>query len=364
MKHTRLGNAVAIAVTAFAIAITGSGSAGAMPAPIESRVCPPDAIALTYSDGLNKLTYQGIELGGLSDIAYDARSHAYVSSVDNNGTDPSRLWFYRNLTSPVVVRPPLILRAPDGKAYDGTTADNEGLAVLPDGDYLVSSETEPSIRIYGRNGLEKTQLRVPTRFHVAPAGQATTNKTLEGLTVTPNGRRIIAAMEGTLSGDVSATGDATYRRFLIYDRNRRGTWKLKKEVGYQVDPGNRISEVQAYDNGKIVVMEAAYSAAAGNTVQLYAVTGLGHAPNVTRVGNLSAQPDDVLSKTLVTNITDCPSLGAPAKETQTNPLLDNYEGMTIRRLADTDLYAVSLISDDNFSPTQTTRLLNLAAVLP
>jgi hypothetical protein len=27
--------------------------------------------------------------------------------------------------------------------------------VLPDGDYLVSSETEPSIRIYGRDGVQK-----------------------------------------------------------------------------------------------------------------------------------------------------------------------------------------------------------------
>jgi Esterase-like activity of phytase/Glycosyl transferase family 2 len=46
----------------------------------------------------------------------------------------------------------------DGTAYDGTNSDNEGLAVLPDGDYLVSSETEPSIRIYGRDGVQKASL--------------------------------------------------------------------------------------------------------------------------------------------------------------------------------------------------------------
>jgi hypothetical protein len=32
-------------------------------------------------------------------------------------------------------------------AYDGTNSDNEGLAVLPDGEYLVSAETERSILV-------------------------------------------------------------------------------------------------------------------------------------------------------------------------------------------------------------------------
>jgi hypothetical protein len=69
-----------------------------------------------------------------------------------------------------------VLRKPDGTAYDGTNPDNEGLAVLPDGDYLVSSETEPSIRIYGRDGVQKASLPIPARFAVTgttPAGQAT-----------------------------------------------------------------------------------------------------------------------------------------------------------------------------------------------
>ena len=141
------------------------------------------------------------------------------------------------------------------------TADNEGLAVLPDGDYLVSSETEPSIRIFGRNGVQKSQLPVPARFRVAPAGQATANATLEGLTISPDGQQIVAAMEGTLSGDISATGDDTYRRLLVYRRGANGSYHLAKQIGYQVEPGNRISEVQSYDRGRLLVMEAAYSPA-------------------------------------------------------------------------------------------------------
>jgi hypothetical protein len=97
-------------------------------------VCPPAALAVNFSDSLDKLVYDGAELGGLSSLAYDPRSAAWVSSVDNHGTDPARLWFFRNLADPTVVRDPLVLRRPDGTPYDGTTSDNEGLAVLPDGD--------------------------------------------------------------------------------------------------------------------------------------------------------------------------------------------------------------------------------------
>jgi hypothetical protein len=88
-------------------------------------------------------------------------------------------------------------------AYDGMNSDNEGLAVLPDGEYLVSSETERSIRIYGRDGAQKASLPIPARFAVTsttPAGQATSNATLEGLTISHAGREIVAAMEGAGSG--------------------------------------------------------------------------------------------------------------------------------------------------------------------
>jgi hypothetical protein len=81
------------------------------------------------------------------------------------------------------------------------------------------------------------------------------------------------------------------------------------------------------------------------------------------LGGLSVAPaKDVVSKKLVANLVACPTLGAPSRETQANPLLDNYEGMTIT--SGPGLAGVSLISDDNFSATQFTRVLNLLVKLP
>jgi len=338
----------------------GSASAGAS--------CPPSAFPLGYSDSLDKLVYHGTEIGGLSSLAYDATAHAWVSAVDNNGNDPERIWSFRDLADPQVVRDPLVLKQPDGTPYNGTNSDNEGLAVLPNGDYLVSSETEPSIRIYDRAGVQQASLPIPARFAVTgttPAGQATSNATLEGLTITPSGREIIAAMEGALSGDVSSSNDATLHRFLVYQADTSGQWKLVKQIAYRTDPGMRVPEVAAYGDDSFLVEEASYSAATGNAVNLYAVTGLSRTRDVSNVSNLSEAPaQDITTKKLVTKLVDCPSLGATAKQTQTNPLLDNYEGMAITGHPGPGLTGVSLISDDNFSANQTTRVLNLAARLP
>jgi hypothetical protein len=363
-------------VATTTVAVAGLALAGMLSAPGATaqpsrllpagRECAPAAAALSFSDSLDKLVRNGAELGGLSSLAYDARSHAWASAVDNNGTDPARIWFFRDLAHPTVVRDPLVLKRPDGTPYDGTNSDNEGLAVLPDGDYVVSSETEPSIRIYNRDGVQQASLPVPARFAVTgttPAGEATGNATLEGLTITPDGHEIIAAMEGALSGDVSATGDATAHRFLVYQASH-GTWRLKEQIGYRTDAGQRVPEVVAYGNDSIVVEEASFVVATGNAVDLYAVTGLNRARDVSRVTNLSTAPTrDFVGKKLIANLVDCPTLGAQAKETQANPLLDNFEGMAVTGHA-FGLTGISMISDDNFSATQTTRVLNLVARLP
>lgn len=358
--------APAVSADAQQTAVTGpaAGAQAAGPLPA-SRACPPAAFAVSFSDRLDKLVFHGAELGGLSSLAWDPRSASWVSAVDNHGTDPARIWFFRDLAHLAVTRDPLVLRKPDGTAYDGTNSDNEGLAVLPDGDYLVSSETEPSIRIYGRDGVQKASLPIPARFAVtgtSPDGQATSNATLEGLTITRAGHEIISSMEGTLSGDVSASGDATFHRFLVYDQARDGSWQLTRQIAYRTETGNRIPEVQAYGRDSLLVEEAAFSATTGNSEELYAVTGTSRAKDVSGVSNLSSAPADAVSKKLVANLVQCPTLGAPSRETQANPLLDNYEGMTV--VGGPGLAAVSLISDDNFSATQFSRVLNLLVKLP
>jgi hypothetical protein len=64
---------------------------------------------------------------------------------------------------------------------------------------------------------------------------------------------------------------------------------------------------------------------------------------VSGIANLSLAPaHHVAGKKLVAKLVGCPTLGAPSRETQTNPLLDNYEGMAIA-LGGPGLAGVSMI---------------------
>ncbi|QDP98329.1 esterase-like activity of phytase family protein [Microlunatus elymi] len=330
--------------------------------------CPPAASAVGYSDALDKLVVDGQEIGGLSNLAWDSRRGSYAASVDNHGSDPSRVWFIRDLSHPRPVGDPLILRKLDGTPYTGETADNEGMAVLPDGRFVVSSEVEPSIRIFSRSGLQQQELPVPARFAVAPKGEATENATLEGLTISRSGRILIASMEGTLSGD---TGDGSFRRLLVYAKSRHG-FRLTKQIGYRVDDGMRIPEIAEYAPGKLLIMEAAWSADVGNTITLYA-SDISHARDVSRVQDLATTRNLVVHKRLIDDVTKCPDLGATAKETQLNPLMDNFEAMAVKPAINDrsfgasghrGAYDVTLLSDDNFNESQTTRVLDLVAQLP
>jgi hypothetical protein len=317
---------------ALALSVPLAGVPGtAASATSRHRECAPGVAAVSYSDGLDKAVRDGVTLGGLSDLAWDARSRSWASTTDNHGADPARLWFWRDPSDARVVRDPLVLKRPDGTPWTGDDSDDEGLAVLPDGDFVISSETEPSIRIFGRDGVQKASLEVPARFAVAPAGEATGNATLEGLTLLPGGKRLVAAMEGALSGD----HDATLHRFLVYDRDRRGAWRLTTQWSYHAEPGLRIAEIASPGEDRLLVLEAAFDAATGNDVRLYSFAK----------GR----------KRLVADLVKCPDLGATAKQPQTNPLMDNYEGLAVR--GDT----IHVISDDNFGATQITRVLTLRA---
>jgi hypothetical protein len=326
--------------------------------------CPPRAVAVAFSDKLNKATVDGVKVGGLSGLTVDRRSGGFVSIEDHSLQDPARVFFIKSSSKPVITGA-LTLHKADGTPFDVNNFDGEGIAVLPNGSFLVSSELEPSIRIFDRTGTEVGSLPVPARFQVAPKGQATDNATLEGLSISPSGELIYAAMEGTLSGDLPATGEGRHRRILVYRSDHHGGYRLVKQIGYDVDAGNRISEITAYADGKLLVLEIQFVPGKGNVaVKIYAVAGADSAPDVSGVANLSTALADIVPKKLLVDLVAGPTLGASTPQPQVNPLMDNYEGMSIAKIRHSRLATITLISDDNFNATQVTRILTLAAVLP
>ncbi|WP_121747098.1 esterase-like activity of phytase family protein [Streptomyces sp. E2N166] len=325
MRPRTLRTALATLTSGLAAAacLTAAGPAAAHERP-PRHACSP-AVSLTgFSDALDKGTYGDTYVGNLSALARDHRGSVAALS------DRSALFRLDARTlKPLGVTPLADER--------GAALDAEGLVVSRDGTYLVSSETEPSVRRYSRTGEILGRLPVPDALRTAPAGRARANGSFEGLTLLPGGRTLIASMEYPLVGD-----PAGLVRFQTWQRTGRGDFRAGAQYTYRTDTGLGVSETTATPDGRLLVLERGFTSGVGNTVRLY----------------LADRRGGTLGKTLLADLADCPSLGATAKQPQPNPLLDNFEGMAVTGRGK-GLLDVLLVSDDNQNDVQTTRFLRL-----
>ncbi|RMB86241.1 esterase-like activity of phytase family protein [Streptomyces shenzhenensis] len=326
------------AALAAATCLTAAGTAGAASA--TGNACSPAVSVDRFSDALDKTTYEGSFVGNFSALAVDRDGSLAALS------DRSELFRLNART----LQPTSVLPLADEK---GAQLDSEGLVIDRDGTRLISSETEPSVRRYSRDGRILDRLPVPSSLLVAPAGRATNNQTFEGLTLLPGGRTLLAAMEGALSGDAADTV-----RFQTWQRTKGDHFRLSAQYAYRADKGLGVPEVQATPDGRLLVLERGYTTGVGNTVRLY-LADPRRATDTSGVENLTGRPGvRLIKKTLLADLVDCPSLGATAKQPQPNPLLDNIEGMVITG-RDRGRLKVVLVSDDNQNTAQTTRFYHL-----
>ncbi|AYN41226.1 esterase-like activity of phytase family protein [Streptomyces dangxiongensis] len=302
------------------------------------HACSPRVQLDRFSDALDRTTYDGTFVGNLSALAVD-RDGSLAALEDRSSL--LRL-------DARTLRPESVVRLAD---ETGAGLDSEGLAVDADGTRLITSETEPSVRRYSRDGRILDRLPVPAPLRTAPAGRATANQTFEGLTLLPGGRTLLASMEYALSGDT-----AGIVRFQTWRRTAGGHFRLAAQYAYRTDAGLGVPEVRATPDGRLLVLERGFTAGVGNTVRLY-LADLRHATDTSGIENLTGQ-DGVrpARKTLLADIAACPSLGATARQPQPDPLLDNIEGMTVTGRDRTGRLRVLLVSDDNQNAAQTTRV--------
>ncbi|MEU6118058.1 esterase-like activity of phytase family protein [Streptomyces sp. NPDC047117] len=339
----RLTAAVPAALAA-ALLVAGTLPAAAAPpgAPATGHACSPRVSVDRWSDALDKRSVDGTYVGNLSALARDTDGDLLALS------DRSAL-----VTLDGRTREPL--RAVPLADEHGTPLDSEGLVVEGNGDRIVTSETEPSVRRYDRAGHPRGSLPVPGALRVAPAGRSTGNQTFEGLTAGPGGRTLIASMEGALTGDGTDARGRALHRFQTWERRPHGDYALGRQFAYPVEKGMTVPEITALGDGRLLVLERTFTPQ-GNVIRLY----LADPRHATATQDTERLTEAVrpARKTLLADLTRCPSLGAPAKQPQLNPLLDNIEGMTVLGRHAGRLHLL-LVSDDNQNPKQITRLYDM-----
>lgn len=228
--------AAAVVLTALTTTLTASATPAGHPG---GGDCSRDARFLGFSDALDKTTFEGQPVAGLSALNVTGRNSA-VALVDNVATTPARVFDLKISSKPTIsVDGMTILRRPDGTPYTGADFDGEGL-VVEHGErtILATSEREPSIRRFRlSDGLQLGSLPVPARFQVAPAGEASTNATFESLAVSKDGLSLYAGMEGPLAPDGTDADGRSRNRIIRYAGWPGHDYRPAAQYAYKTDPG-------------------------------------------------------------------------------------------------------------------------------
>ncbi len=238
----------------------------------------------------------------------------------------------------------------------GKQLDSESLVVDRDGSLLIGDETGPQVLRVDRDGHLLGALPVPP--DVVDRGRP--NATLEGLALSPDARTLVASLEEPLRGD-----DPGLTRLVTWTRPDPTSSGFTPAAQYALPlpEGLGVSELTPTGDGRLLALERGYEKATGNTVHLVLLDPAG-ATDVAGVPALSPATAGVpVRATLLADLGACPTLGATARQTQRNPLLDNIEGMTVTGRAPDGAVSLLLVSDDNDSAQEVTRTYRLRTTL-
>lgn len=333
---------------------------------------------LGQSEVLNKTTFEGVPVTELSGITYDRERGVFYAQADRvGGGVPSRFFTIevpigaKELHNSSVTDVTTELRA-DGTAATGTNTDGEGIAYTGQDQFFFANEGRVGIttevRQYALDGSLVATIPVPTRFLIAPAGQGTANLSLESMALSPSSSSLFTANETPLTGDGITAANEGRIRILRFEDSGSG-FAAAEEFFYLMEPARTatvplevgVVDIVALSDTDLLVLERGFVAGQGNTVRVFQVS-LAGAEDVSDEPTLNNPALTPLAKTLVVDLQFCPDGGAtsPPGSTQPNPILDNFEGMTLGRNMPDGSRSLVLISDDNGGANQKTRVVALA----
>jgi hypothetical protein len=172
-----------------------------------------------------------------------------------------------------------LLKTPLGQQYVGISTafstnpnienrrlDSEAIRVAPDGTTWVADEYGPYILHFNQQGQQIGSLPLPAGFQIAnPAATATaeaannttgrtTNRGMEGLAISPDGKTLVGMMQSSLTQDGGLNG--VNDRVLVYNISDLNNVPAPKQYVYQLDSkATPISELLAINDHQFLVDE-------------------------------------------------------------------------------------------------------------
>ena len=187
--------------------------------------------------------------------------------------------------------------------------DPEGIRVAPDGTVWLADEYGPAVYHFDQQGRRIGSLKVPANFLVGkPAATLAeemkpennrlgryTNRGGEGLALTPDGKKLVAALQSATIQDGGASGLGS--RFLVYDLTEMN--KAPKQLMYVCDSTKTaISEILAINDHQFLVDERD-GTPGGKGVKLLYFIDLNQDHSPTDVSNIAKLPLDGKSANII-----------------------------------------------------------------
>ncbi len=330
------------------------------------------------------VSFLGTEVGGLSGITYDPSSGLYFAIADAQSD-------YRFYTLQIDTTDGALdegdveivgvtrLRDSAGALLADGSLDPEGIALTADGTIFVTSEgfagaggfVDPEILEFTLAGdLIETpgEMRVWNRYAADPDGEIGIRNNLahESATITPDGGTFYTALENAViqDGPIATPESGSPSRIVAYDLGER---RPVAEYVYENDPVpnetepagefsvNGLVELLALDDaGTLLVLERDFSVGVPQT-------GTGHGAFLYEIS--TADADDVIEFRSLT--AGAPDATPVAKEllvdfSELGVVVDNVEGLAWGPDQADGRRTLLVVSDNNFSETQSTQVLAFA----
>ena len=340
---------------------------GQFSVPAGGRYPPVMGLPFGGVSGLTARNNNGREIFGISDARLGGR--IYHFSLENPGG---------------ALRVDTVGAVSLAIAPGDNNPDHEGLAILSDGSFAVSTEgtgreprLPPAIYVYGQHGDFVRRLPVPDKFIPEPTGSPTKgargNAGFESLTLSPDGERLFTAAEMPLIQDgEAATIDAGGRTRILELAAREGTFEPAREFAYDLEPVirppfapslqiNGLVDLLALNRTTLLALERGFVEDKDmpthglNCIRVFKIT-LDGATDISRLESLKEQGEVVaVTKTLLMDLSKVEGLSP-----ELAPSLDNFEGLTFGPRLPDGRATLLLVSDDNFREVQRTWFLLFA----
>jgi hypothetical protein len=321
--------------------------------------------------------FGGTTVGGLSGIDFDEASGSFIAiSDDRSQLNPARYYsldlaLTATSFTGVTFTGVTTLRNTAGNPYPILQIDPEGIALLPGGQMVYSSEGDKNnainafVRVANVDGSYVRDLALPGYYQqTGPAGTSglRNNLAFESITLSPDGSRVTTATENALiqDGPGASFGVGSPARILTFDlasgaAGAEYVYEVSPVASASTPPGafstNGLVELLDLGGGKYLAVERSFISgfttpfsSTGNSIQVYEIDTNG-ATDISGLAAIMGMPYVPVSKTL---LLDLDTLGIP---------LDNIEGIAWGPTLNDGSQSLIFVSDNNFSGSQFTQFL-------